>query len=463
MPKFALVVALSRSVSHRRCHTSLWPAGRTERIRMGKRGENFSRRMDQTQGRSTPRKARVACRTVILTTLIAALSPCWLVLGSSTAPLTQLCQSLRQRRARVLLVGSGRMGQIRARLLHCHSRVDLCGIVDSDLEGAQHLAALYGDVPVFESIEQAVHELGNEKESGDDANRVLHGCVISTPTGTHGDLIREAARHRLSVFVEKPVAERAPEIDELFDCCEKAGGHLCCGFQRRFDPSYVEACRAIQRHGAGEPESGGGGGIGRPLYAHVFFADHPVPPRDFLLSSGGNIFVDLLAHDVDYVLNALQDQVATVYATATSSDPDLGAVGVQDCATVMLTTRKGTFAKVHSNWARGENLLCCSASFIDFAVHVHPLHRRCGIRVLEPRGDVRVRPAVRGVRDVGARPHRQRRRALGRPFGPTRGASFALGALVSAAVRPGVREGNGRLCGLAAVASSSSIAQPRVP
>jgi myo-inositol 2-dehydrogenase / D-chiro-inositol 1-dehydrogenase len=308
----------------------------------------------------------------------------------------------------VLLVGSGRMGQIRARLLHCHPQVDLCGIVDSDLAGAQHLAALYGDVPVYESLAQAVQELGNKEGTGDGANRALYGCIISTPTSTHGDLIREAARHRLSVFVEKPVAESADEIEELFDCCEKADVHLCCGFQRRFDPSYVEACRAIQRHGEGEPASGGGGGsggIGRPLYAHVFFADHPVPPRDFLMSSGGNIFVDLLAHDVDYVLNALHDRVATVYATAASSDQDLGAVGVQDCATVVFTTRKGTFVKVHSNWARWEDVLCCSASFIDIAVHVHPLHRRCHIGVFEPRGDIRVRPAVRGVRDVGARPH----------------------------------------------------------
>lgn len=288
-----------------------------------------------------------------MTLLVSIMAQCWFALGSSSAPLTpndsqHQSQSFLQRRARVLLVGSGRMGQIRARLLHCHPRVDLCGIVDSDLPGAQRLAALYGDIPVFESLAQAVQELGDTDESGDDANRAIHGCVISTPTSTHGNLIREAARRRLSVFVEKPVAENAQEIDELFDCCEKAGVHLCCGFQRRFDPSYVEACRVIQQHGEGTDDyEGGGGGIGRPLYAHVFFADHPVPPRDFLLSSGGNIFVDLLAHDVDYVLNALQDQVATVYATATSSDPDLGAVGAQDCATVMLTTLKGTSFNVH--------------------------------------------------------------------------------------------------------------------
>jgi hypothetical protein len=35
--------------------------------------------------------------------------------------------------------------------------------------------------------------------------------------------------------------------------------------------------------------------------AVIFFGDHPVPPKDFLLK-GGDIFMDLSAHDIDYIL-----------------------------------------------------------------------------------------------------------------------------------------------------------------
>jgi myo-inositol 2-dehydrogenase/D-chiro-inositol 1-dehydrogenase len=219
--------------------------------------------------------------------------------------------------------------------------VELVGIVDADAESAGRLLAdLYGGSggggappPAFGSISEAVRELqaDHEEEIGRGFSGGLLGCVVCAPTSTHGQLIREAADRGLSVFVEKPVAERPLEVAELFDRCEAAGVRLCCGFQRRFDPSYV-AAREVIRSGT----------IGTPLYAHLFFADHPLPSREYLRSSGGNIFVDLLAHDLDYILDALQDRIDTVYAVAASSDPDLRTAGVQDTATVLLTTRKGT-------------------------------------------------------------------------------------------------------------------------
>jgi predicted dehydrogenase len=244
----------------------------------------------------------------------------------------------RRRKARVLLVGSGRMGRIRAKILHSLGGAELAGIVDADAESAAELAEMYCGgggtlstrLPVFGSVADAVRELGAGGGGGGGAPPPLLGCVICTPTPTHGPLIREAAGCGLSVFVEKPVAEDPGEVEELFGACESAGVRLCCGFQRRFDPSYA-ACR----------DAVASGGIGEPVYAHLFFADHPVPPREYLLGSGGNIFVDLLAHDVDFALDALGDEVADVRAVASSSDPDLGAAGVRDTASALLTTRKG--------------------------------------------------------------------------------------------------------------------------
>jgi len=104
---------------------------------------------------------------------------------------------------------------------------------------------------------------------------------------------------------------------------------LCCGFQRRFDESYVSVAKAVQR-----------GQIGRPITSSIFFADHPCPPIDFLLT-GGNIFVDLSAHDVDYIRWVLNDEVASVFATGTSSTETLEEAGVHDNATVVMKFQKG--------------------------------------------------------------------------------------------------------------------------
>ena len=46
-------------------------------------------------------------------------------------------------RARVLLVGSGRMGHIRANAIYSNPRFEFCGIVDANVNEAEKLGAVY--------------------------------------------------------------------------------------------------------------------------------------------------------------------------------------------------------------------------------------------------------------------------------------------------------------------------------
>jgi myo-inositol 2-dehydrogenase/D-chiro-inositol 1-dehydrogenase len=57
------------------------------------------------------------------------------------------------------------------------------------------------------------------------------------------------------------VDETADEILHLFDTCNTANVALCCGFQRRFDHTYVSTAKAVHD-----------GRIGKPLTASLFFA-----------------------------------------------------------------------------------------------------------------------------------------------------------------------------------------------
>lgn len=109
------------------------------------------------------------------------------------------------------------------------------------------------------------------------------------------------------------------------------GVRLCCGFQRRFDPSYLSLYHQVNTLRS----------VGRPLSASIFFGDHPVPSRQFLLQGGGNIISDCSAHDVDFVRWVLGDEVSSVYATGTSSDEELGERGVIDNATMVMKFVKG--------------------------------------------------------------------------------------------------------------------------
>jgi len=157
----------------------------------------------------------------------------------------------------------------------------------------------------------------------------LDALIVSSPTFTHEAVIAEAAKNGLDVFTEKPVDETAAKIVQLFKIADRGGIRLCCGFQRRFDASYVAAANAVRN-----------GEIGTPVTANIFFADHPCPPKEFLLK-GGNIFMDLSAHDVDYIMHTLDDDVVSVYATGTSSTDELAAAGVHDNANVLMKFSQG--------------------------------------------------------------------------------------------------------------------------
>ena len=62
-------------------------------------------------------------------------------------------------KARLLLVGTGTMGKIRAKVMAMNPRIELCGIIDSvDYQGAQRLASMYS-TKAFHTLEEAMDTL----------------------------------------------------------------------------------------------------------------------------------------------------------------------------------------------------------------------------------------------------------------------------------------------------------------
>lgn len=216
---------------------------------------------------------------------------------------------------RTCLIGAGRMGQLRAPILYSHPNVSLQHVVDPAEKFGSPLAAKYE--AKFET------SLDNIDLSNVDA------MVISTGTHNHAEVITKAAEAKLPIFVEKPVHSEPDEIRRLFQICESHSVPLCCGFQRRFDSSYVAVRNAIAD-----------GRIGDPTMVRVMFADHPAPPMEFLLQ-GGCPYMDLAPHDLDFLCWALDDVPVSVYATGSSSNPQLAAKNVADTAMITLKFKKG--------------------------------------------------------------------------------------------------------------------------
>lgn len=168
----------------------------------------------------------------------------------------------RAKRARIALVGAGRMGQLRAAVLYANPRVQFALLVEPAAALGRALADTYG-LQLYNDLNALLDAHGDS----------LDAVCISTPTHTHAALIEAAANRGLHVFTEKPVGERPADIARSFATCHRHSVHLCCGFQRRFDASYAGLCAAVHR-----------GDIGQPSMIHVFFADHrklhlPFAPR----------------------------------------------------------------------------------------------------------------------------------------------------------------------------------------
>src|SRR5262245_43858051 len=124
------------------------------------------------------------------------------------------------------IVGSGRIGTLRARLATGHPAVR--SIVVSDLEpaNAEKLAKLVGG-----------------RSHGDDNLAVIDdpsvtAVIVSTSEGEHLAPMLAAIERGKPVLVEKPIALTVREADRVLDAIKQHGGNLRVGYSRRYKERY---------------------------------------------------------------------------------------------------------------------------------------------------------------------------------------------------------------------------------
>ena len=124
---------------------------------------------------------------------------------------------------RVGLVGCGRMGEVHLRLLGELEGVQIVGVVDTDRDRANALAAGGRSDLVAGSLESLL-ELARP-----DAVHIL------SPPATHASLACAALQAGCHVFVEKPMALTAEEARLVIAAAEN-GKILTVGHNHLFDP-----------------------------------------------------------------------------------------------------------------------------------------------------------------------------------------------------------------------------------
>ena len=212
---------------------------------------------------------------------------------------------------RIVVVGAGRMGVIRAEDLAADGRVDELVITSRSPARASELAARVGGT---------TSPWGEWPEAD--------AYCVTTATDTHAELLDEIVPRGRPVLIEKPLAMTLAETDALIAMSSDIT--LQVGFQRRFDAGLRRMREAIE--------------LGRlgTLYSLTLTAHDIAPGSPEFIAGSGGTFRDMLVHDLDLARWLGGSDIATVYATGTvRHHPDYAEAGDYDVVAAHLTLESG--------------------------------------------------------------------------------------------------------------------------
>ena len=222
------------------------------------------------------------------------------------------------------ILGCGRIGQVHARSVAKSGRARLAAVCDAFPEAANALASEHGaDVRGSDEILSASD---------------IDAIIICTPTDTHCQFIEAGMSNGKSVMCEKPVDMDSERIRQCLDRIADLRQPLLIGFNRRFDPGFARLRERLAD-----------GAIGTVELVSITSRDPSPPPIDYVKTSGG-LFRDMMIHDFDMARFLLDEEPVEVFATGSSLvDPQIGAAGDVDTASVVLKTKSGKICQISNS------------------------------------------------------------------------------------------------------------------
>lgn len=188
---------------------------------------------------------------------------------------------------RIAVLGAGRIGSFRVRVLNELPEVDEIFVGNRTVERAEALAREVGGKAG--TIDEAI-------DAGPDA------VFVSLATELHAPALHRCIDAGLPIFCEKPIALTLSDTAEVIEHAERAGNLVQIAFQRRLDPDYLRAYQEVRD-----------GRLGTLYSVRITAHDAEPAPEEFIASSGGT-YRDLHIHDFDLARWLTGLQVEQVYA-----------------------------------------------------------------------------------------------------------------------------------------------------
>lgn len=212
---------------------------------------------------------------------------------------------------RVGLIGTGRIGQVHAMSVSSHPELTLHRVADVFAEGAKNTAESFGGTATDNPQELF--------SAGD-----LDMLIIASPTSTHIDLIEGAIDAGIPAFCEKPIDLDMERVDRLRKKANSTSVPIGLGFNRRFDPHFLDLWARVKA-----------GHIGTLEQLLITSRDPAPAPTDYLAVSGG-IFRDMTIHDFDMARYFVPEIVSVMAQGFNQFSEDIRGLGDYDATAVTL-------------------------------------------------------------------------------------------------------------------------------
>jgi UDP-2-acetamido-3-amino-2,3-dideoxy-glucuronate N-acetyltransferase len=202
---------------------------------------------------------------------------------------------------KIAVIGCGHWGKNLVR--NFYELGSLYAICDNNLDKIDNLYKDNPEIKLFEDFD----ELINDPE--------LEAVVIATPSNTHFALAKKALSAGKHVYVEKPLAQKLIEAQELHKLAEDKNLVLMVGHLLLYHPAVNKLKQIIEN-----------GELGEIQYLN---SDR----RNFNTNQGrhANVMWDLAPHDfsmMSYILSAEPEEITNVKAWASKQDNEVDVVHI---------------------------------------------------------------------------------------------------------------------------------------
>ena len=198
----------------------------------------------------------------------------------------------------VVIVGTGLIARFHAQAVNASAKLELRGFVGRTAEKASELAKEFGG-EAWTDLDAALSASG------------VGLAVVATASGAHDEAVFAAARHRVPVLVEKPIAITVARTDAMIAACRETGTPLGCIFQTRWSEDFRKAKARLD---AGELGSLTYGAIRVPWWRKDEYYTESSWHGSWGMDGGGAL-INQSIHMVDWLV-ALMPPVADVKAFA---------------------------------------------------------------------------------------------------------------------------------------------------